>query len=559
MKSHQLLTVIWLPDIKNSIENMLRDNNYVYDAASSPIEAIDAIGKYAYKIVIVDSLLPGLNGYQLVKRLKGTPHGEYAKFIVFMNSIPDNKQENVNKRWGIHALLKKPVNEEELMSLLKRAESYDLPSEKLEIYTAETAEEMLSEFAHMLWTGKTTCYGKSGTVKEIYWDGGNPVFAVSNNDNERLDKWLINKGLVTEGVLGAAYDIMNKTGIRLGDALITLGAIGDDVLEHAVSDHMKAIILDMFLWEGIEYTKEEKIGGIKEMTSIKESFPIVLFEGIKIKTDLEYIKKKLEAQGEVVSFTPDNIFNIEDFKFPQSFNRLMSLINGKRSMYELIGKSGLAHDDAYRFLYTLFILKLIKFTATDQGQKTVFLSMSSRPADSSSTTRFTGNLQDISIVELIQMLELNRKSGTIQINDANEIGWLLFNKGRLVDAYYGDLTRANAVYRILFLTEGEFDIKFKDIIGEPRIDIDTQTLLMDGLRLLDEVRRIEPVFGSFKKRFIINPSHRFNADEEKEELTRIFNGKNDILTSSFLLNPDPQAGMDIMNTLLKNNVIQAEE
>ena len=57
----------------------------------------------------------------------------------------------------------------------------------------------------------------------------------------------------------------------------------------------------------------------------------------------------------------------------------------------------------------------------------------------------------------------------------------------------------------------------------------------------------------------MNPSHEPSTNAEKEELMRIFNGKNDLLTSSFLLNPDPQTGLDIISTLLKNNVIKEEE
>lgn len=558
MRRHYLLLVAWLTDVKNNVEILLRDNNYSFDSATTPIEAIDAIGKYAYKIIIVDSLLPGLNGYQLVKRLNETPHGKDTRFIVFMNNIRQDKIPDVKKRWGIYALIKKPINRDELLSTLKQAESYDLPSEKLEIYTSECFEELFSDLSLSLWTGKLTCYGENDIIKEIYFDGGNPVFAISNDENERLDRWLLNNKLLSENVLKPAYDIMNKRGKRLGDALIMLGAISEESLGGAISDNMKEIILDIFSWKVVRYTKEEKISGIKELTSIKETFPIILFEGINRKLDVDYIKEKLHARGEVISFSPDNIFNIEDFRFHHSFNRLMSLINGKRTIYELIGKSGLPHDSVYKFIYTLLLLRFVRFDTEKENNKSVPITISNLTSETSKKTRFTGNLQDISIVELIQMLELNRKSGTIQINDTNEIGWLLFDKGRIIDAYYGDLTRENAVYRILFLTEGEFDIRFKEVVGEPRISIDTQTLLMEGLRILDELKRLEPVLGSFKKRYVVNTSHKFSTDEEKEELMRIFNGKNDLITSSFLLNPDPKAGLDIITTLAKNQIIKEE-
>jgi CheY-like chemotaxis protein len=558
MRRHQLLLVTWLSDVKDNVEKLLQDNKYPFDSVTTPIEAIDAIGKYSYKVIILDSLLPGLNGYLLVKRLKQTSHGQYARFIVFMNNIPSDKIAEVKKKWGIHTLLKKPIDSDELLNSLKEAEAYDLPSEKLEVYTTDCIEELFADLAFTLWTGKLTCYGDNDIIKEIYWDGGKPVFAISNKESERLDKWLLDKKLISESVLKPAYDIMNKKGKRFGDALIMLGVINEEDLERAISDNMKEIIFDMFSWQHADYTKEEKMEGIKELSSIRDSFPVILFEGISKKTDIDYIKTKLQQRGEVVSFSPNNIFNIEDFKFPHSYNRLMSLINGKRTIYELIGKSGLSHDSAYRFIYTLLLLRLIKLGTGDEHSKNISLTLSNIGIDAGQKTRFTGNLTDVSIIELIQMLELNRKSGTIQISDINEIGWLLFDKGKIIDAYYGDLTRESAVYRILFLTEGEFDIRFKEVVGEPRISLDTQTLLMEGLRMLDEIKRLEPMFGGFEKRFVINPAHRFDTEEEKEELARIFNGKNDVLTSSFLLNPDPKMALDIISTLLKNNVIKEE-
>ncbi len=556
MRKHQLLIVAWLPDITSSINQILKDNNYVSDSVSTPIEAMNAVGKTTYKVVVLDSLLPGVNGYQLVKRLRNEPHGEHTKFIVLMRDLPKDKYEEVNRRWGTYALLKKPLKSEELLRVIQDAEACDLPSEKLEIRKSESVEAILSELASGLWTGKTTCYGKNGAVKEIYWDRGNPVFAMSSDENERLDLWLLRTGQVTESVMTSAYEIMDKRSIRLEDALIMVGALSEDSLEAAVSDNMMAMIVDMFSWDGMEYTKEEKDAGTKVLASIKDPFPIILFEGIKKKTDIEGLRSRLESEGEIASFIPDNILKVEDFKFPHAYNRLINLINEKRTINELIAKSGLSQDDAYRFLYTLFLLKLVRLSRPDKKEASAVISMPTIQSDASKKTRFMGTLHDISIVELIQMLELNRKSGTLQINDANEIGWILFNRGRIVDAYYGELTRLTAVYRILFLTEGEFEITFKDIVGESRIDTDVQVLLMEGLRIVDEVKRIEPIFGGLKKSYIVNTSHTFNTEEEKEELMRVFNGRNDLVTSAFMLNPDPQIGFDIMSSLLKDNVIK---
>ncbi|HEX2876088.1 MAG TPA: DUF4388 domain-containing protein [Polyangiaceae bacterium] len=103
---------------------------------------------------------------------------------------------------------------------------------------------------------------------------------------------------------------------------------------------------------------------------------------------------------------------------------------------------------------------------------------------------FRGDLQQVSSVDLLQLLAMNRRSGTLSINTPAGAGEVRIKNGEIVDAVFRRLEREKALYRLL----GETDGTFSFVGGSPqfleRIQIPTSSLLMEGLRQLDEAARL---------------------------------------------------------------------
>jgi Domain of unknown function (DUF4388) len=103
---------------------------------------------------------------------------------------------------------------------------------------------------------------------------------------------------------------------------------------------------------------------------------------------------------------------------------------------------------------------------------------------------FRGDLQQVSSVDLLQLLAMNRRSGTLAINTPAGAGEVRIKNGEIVDAVFRRLEREKALYRLL----GETDGTFSFVGGTPqfleRIRVSTSTLLMEGLRQLDEAARL---------------------------------------------------------------------
>lgn len=105
-------------------------------------------------------------------------------------------------------------------------------------------------------------------------------------------------------------------------------------------------------------------------------------------------------------------------------------------------------------------------------------------------TKFTGRLADMAVVDLLQTIEISRKSGVISFDTALGEATVWFRDGAVIDAAMGRLQGEAAVYRLLSLGDGEFELEFKAINRGQQIHANTQALLMEGMRRVDEWGRL---------------------------------------------------------------------
>ena len=100
---------------------------------------------------------------------------------------------------------------------------------------------------------------------------------------------------------------------------------------------------------------------------------------------------------------------------------------------------------------------------------------------------FSGSLSDLSVADLLQTLEVGRKSGTLKIEASDgRIATLWLQEGAVIDAAAGRRRGAAAFYWLLRWREGRFAIQFGPVDRPPHIEGPTQRLLMEGMRRLDE-------------------------------------------------------------------------
>lgn len=114
-------------------------------------------------------------------------------------------------------------------------------------------------------------------------------------------------------------------------------------------------------------------------------------------------------------------------------------------------------------------------------------------------TRFSGSLTEMSVVDLLQTIDVSRKSGVLTLLAADgQEGMISFESGAVINATVEDLRGEDAIYRQLLWREGRFDLEFRQVsLSERTVHRTTQALLMEGMRRLDEWSRLSELLPSF--------------------------------------------------------------
>jgi CheY-like chemotaxis protein len=100
-----------------------------------------------------------------------------------------------------------------------------------------------------------------------------------------------------------------------------------------------------------------------------------------------------------------------------------------------------------------------------------------------------GSLAQMNVIDLMQSLEMGRKSCLLSLTDGKEKCDVYFSEGQVTHAAYGALTGDAAVFQVLRWTGGNFQLNFEAKTTQQTTTLNTQGLLMEGLRLLDESNR----------------------------------------------------------------------
>jgi CheY-like chemotaxis protein len=100
-----------------------------------------------------------------------------------------------------------------------------------------------------------------------------------------------------------------------------------------------------------------------------------------------------------------------------------------------------------------------------------------------------GSLAQMNVIDLMQSLEMGRKSCLLSLSQDDERCDVYFAEGQVIHAVYGSLKGDPAVFKVLRWTGGNFELNFEGKTTETSTQLNTQGLLMEGLRLLDESNR----------------------------------------------------------------------
>jgi twitching motility two-component system response regulator PilH len=116
---NKVLVVEDSPPQREMITALLRDSGLSVSAAIDGVEALEQIDGDCPDLVVLDIVMPRMNGYELCRRLKSDPKTQEVPVVMC-----STKGEEFDRYWGMRqgadAYIAKPFQPQELVGTVKQ-------------------------------------------------------------------------------------------------------------------------------------------------------------------------------------------------------------------------------------------------------------------------------------------------------------------------------------------------------------------------------------------------------------------------------------------------------
>jgi DNA-binding response OmpR family regulator len=106
----------------------------------------------------------------------------------------------------------------------------------------------------------------------------------------------------------------------------------------------------------------------------------------------------------------------------------------------------------------------------------------SSPKNTDQSKGFSGDVSELSLVEIFQLISINKRSGTLKLNDS----MVYFKDGNIIKATHEGWGNEEAVYELVKLKTGTFQFINMPISFDAEITTNTMHLIVEACRLMDE-------------------------------------------------------------------------
>ena len=198
-----------------------------------------------------------------------------------------------------------------------------------------------------------------GKVKKaVYFEHGQPVFALSNVASDRFGQFLVRVGKITDPQLAEALAKAKAAKRRTGDTLLEMGLIQETEKLYYVGQQVKAIIYSLFGWEDGSYqiTFQDKATA----QAIKLDLPpaTLILRGVKKLYRPERVRRLVQA-GDRWQPSPDPPYQMSEIALEPWEAQLLAALDGSRTTAALVEKFKRPEPVVFATMAALFALNFI--------------------------------------------------------------------------------------------------------------------------------------------------------------------------------------------------------
>lgn len=128
MAPQRVLVVDDDPDVSDYFTSFLGDHGYQVASAASAVEAMSAVESFRPSTVLIDVMMPGRSGLDLLVRLRRDPRWEGLALVVITGDdriLQDDCQSYLGSHAGVRGpdgVLAKPIDQGALLAVLQALE-----------------------------------------------------------------------------------------------------------------------------------------------------------------------------------------------------------------------------------------------------------------------------------------------------------------------------------------------------------------------------------------------------------------------------------------------------
>ena len=229
------------------------------------------------------------------------------------------------------------------------------------------------DILQLLATGKKTGILECRTntrQKEVAFKDGNIIHASSvNTAEDLLGNMLLKRGRISKTDLERAISLHKQTGRQLGTTLIDMNLFSKEEIGECLKLQIEEIVYNLFSWKEGDFIFHE--GAMPKNTPflIELSTMSVIMEGTRRIDEWMEIQKVLPPDDAILRIAISPKTNREELTISVDEFRLLAMINGERTLPELIDLSPMGEFVTCRAVYRLIINNLVEVGGRRQGEQ----------------------------------------------------------------------------------------------------------------------------------------------------------------------------------------------
>ncbi|GAP98343.1 response regulator [Leptolyngbya sp. NIES-2104] len=113
LNNHRILVVDDIADNLVLLQTVLESEGYIVETAQSGKAALDRLEQINPDILLLDIMMPGLNGYEVTRQVR--QHEKFASMPIVLLTAHDEFFQKPYREVGANDLIRKPIDFDELL------------------------------------------------------------------------------------------------------------------------------------------------------------------------------------------------------------------------------------------------------------------------------------------------------------------------------------------------------------------------------------------------------------------------------------------------------------